>query len=351
MQLDIFSHSRDVMLRNDVVAALERRDADSARAARLVLQGEFAGDDSLAAQAVLIDALESACGVPLANHDAARDARKTLADAVVPAACRLLGDASAPAWMVPLWRDLAARSAALPFRAEARDEHAAPLWLRAGDWTAAVDAVGRIESWRRIPAPLAWMAEARYRIDGLDAAWPLLVELAWLAPKRFDGVARSLADASLERLRKRFDAAFEGRGDIADLAWFPAWLLIDTPALARLVGQAQPSLQEPAERAMRLLLDLLELERRGRHDDLIAGAASCAGWIRACTRRTWRRVEVRRLPFDASWPRVRSARIDHSVTTPGSPFIFLSKVRSASQFSARALTASRQSTRSARPRS
>ena len=27
MQLDIFSHSRDVMLRNDVVAALERRDA------------------------------------------------------------------------------------------------------------------------------------------------------------------------------------------------------------------------------------------------------------------------------------------------------------------------------------
>ena len=32
-------------------------------------------------------------------------------------------------------------------------DHAAPLWLRAGDWQAAADAVGRIESWRRMPAP------------------------------------------------------------------------------------------------------------------------------------------------------------------------------------------------------
>ena len=56
------------------------------------------------------------------------------------------------------------------------------LWLRAGDFAAAADAVARIESWRRIPAPLAWMAEARYRLDGLDAHWGLLAELAWLAP-------------------------------------------------------------------------------------------------------------------------------------------------------------------------
>jgi hypothetical protein len=32
------------------------------------------------------------------------------------------------------------------------------------------DAVARIKSWRRIPAPLAWMAEARYRVDDLDGA-------------------------------------------------------------------------------------------------------------------------------------------------------------------------------------
>jgi hypothetical protein len=114
------------------------------------------------------------------------------------------------------------------------------------------------------------MAEARYRIDGLDAVWSLLAELAWLAPKRFDALAQGLGDTSLEHLRKRFDASFEGEGNVADLARFPAWLLTDTPALARFIGQAKPSLQEAAERAMRLLLDLLELERRGRHHDLVA---------------------------------------------------------------------------------
>lgn len=149
-------------------------------------------------------------------------------------------------------------------------EHAAALWLRAGDWAAAADAVDRIESWRRIPASLAWMAEARHCIDGLDAAWPLLAELAWLAPKRFDRVSRALADPSLDRLRTHFDASFEGDGSVADLAWLPAWLLIDAPKLARVVGRSQPSLHESPELAMRLLLDLLELERQGRHPDLVA---------------------------------------------------------------------------------
>jgi hypothetical protein len=50
------------------------------------------------------------------------------------------------------------------------------LWLRAGNAAAARDAVATIASWRRTPAPLAWMAEAVHRGDGLDAAWPLLAE-------------------------------------------------------------------------------------------------------------------------------------------------------------------------------
>jgi len=66
----------------------------------------------------------------------------------------------------------------LPFCADASEHHAAALWLRAGDWAAAREAVELIEAWRRIPAPLAWMAEARYRTEGLEAAWPLLTELA-----------------------------------------------------------------------------------------------------------------------------------------------------------------------------
>ena len=62
------------------------------------------------------------------------------------------------------------------------------------------------------------MAEAHYRVDGLEASWPLLVELAWLSPARFDALLNRLAESSLYALRKTFDATFEGTGEVVDLA-------------------------------------------------------------------------------------------------------------------------------------
>jgi hypothetical protein len=93
-------------------------------------------------------------------------------------------------------------------------------------------AVKRIVSWRRIPVPLAWMAEARYRADSLEPVWPLLTELAWLLPDRFAALSQRLPDVSLDGLRGKFDSNFEGSGQMADLAWFPAWVLLDKPGLA-----------------------------------------------------------------------------------------------------------------------
>lgn len=153
---------------------------------------------------------------------------------------------------------------------DSAEVHCAALWLKAGDFAAAADAVQQIESWRRIPAPLAWICEARLRLDELDSSWGLLAELAWLSPQRFDALTRRLADPVLTRLRRRFDAEFEGEGTVADMAWFPAWVLCEAPALAMPLGQAQPGLQSAPEQAMRLLLDLLHLERQGRQRDLLA---------------------------------------------------------------------------------
>ena len=243
MQLDIFEHSRDVMLRSDVVTSLEQRDAAAAQAAWVALGDEYPLDETLAPLALLIDALQrqSIANAPFADHDALRDARRVLIDETAPAALRMWGGTAATAWLAALWRQTAERAAALPFQAERSDDHAAPLWLLAGDWAAAADAVAHIESWRRIPAPLGWMAEARYRIEGLDAAWALLAELAWLSPRRFDELTKRLTDPSLHKLRKHFDATFEGDGEVADLAWFPAWVLIDKPGLAHLLSHTQPS--------------------------------------------------------------------------------------------------------------
>lgn len=273
MQLDIFDHGRDLMLRNDVLAALERRDLAAAQAARQDLLEEYPDDASLAALARLIEALAHGPGPAFASHEAVQAARRWVDDTVTPDARRSFDPPAAAAWLAGLWRELAQRAAPLPFRAECSEDHAAALWLQAGDWPAVIDAVARIQSWRRSPAPLAWMAEARWRHEGLDAVWPLLAELAWLAPDRFDTLTRRLADPVVATLRRRFDAEFEPdadeAGDTTGLAWFPAWVLTDTPALAARLGQARPSGDRAPERGMRLMLELLALDPEGNHHEIV----------------------------------------------------------------------------------
>lgn len=275
MQLDLFLHSHDTMLRNDVLEALLRHDEAAARAAHRALAEQAPLDVALAPLGTLIDAVAAAGTAAPATAAAVAEARAHIEQAVTAAARLLLGEATAATWLAPLWRALAARAAALPFRAANEHSHAAALWLCAGDAAAAAQAVEGIESWRRIPAPLAWMVQARMRSGGLDAVWPLLAELAWLAPARFAALAQQLADPLLDRLLRRFGAEFEA-GISADhshpaepLAWFPAWVLTDQPALAARLREAQPGLDTEPERALRLMVELLGLERQGRHHELI----------------------------------------------------------------------------------
>jgi hypothetical protein len=270
MQLDIFEHSRDLMLRNDVLHALLRRDAVVAGNAWSALANEYPQDSTLAPLRQLVAALEQPLAPAWAEHASASDALQALRADIEPAARQLLGDKDGHAWLAPLWQQLAQRAAGLAFRPEQSEVHAAPLFLHAGDAAAAAHAVAGIESWRRIPAPLSWMAEARWYRDGLDSCWGLLAELAWLAPARFDDLTRRLPDPVLRRQRRQFDTQFEGDGSVADLAWFPAWVLTDKPALAAALGESQPGMQTAPERALRLLIDLLHLERQGRQRELVA---------------------------------------------------------------------------------
>ncbi|WP_144155250.1 hypothetical protein [Paraburkholderia sp. BCC1885] len=268
-QLDIFDNSRDVMLRNDVIAALQNDDAAAAGRLLLVLVTEYPDDRSIAPLQTMLLPLEEATATPFVDHDAAAAARDQLLTRLEAAAVELLGRREAIAWLARRWKEMAYRAASLSFRPDRGDCHAAPFWLRAGDWTSAVSTVERIESWRRIPAPLAWMCEATYRLTGMEAAWPMMAELAWLSAERLDALARRLADPSLDALLARFSATFDGNGDTSDLCWFPAWALVEKTGIARWLAQAQPSRQLAPERAMRLILDLLNLERHGRHHDLV----------------------------------------------------------------------------------
>jgi hypothetical protein len=269
MQLDIFEHSRDVMLRNELAQTLQRRDAQAAESARQTLAAEYPQDPALADAAALLDSLSYFDAPPFATPAQVQQARDRIEKNVAPAARRQFGDAAADPWLSTIWASLARCASQLPYCRDDPESHCAALWLRAGDWDAAIEAVERIESWWRIPASLAWMARARWQICGLDLALPRLVELAWVSPRRFEDLARSLKDRALHTLLQRFDADFEGVGDSDDAAWFPAWLLTERPEFSDLLAGARISRGSPAEQGWQLMMTLLSLERQGRHAELI----------------------------------------------------------------------------------
>ena len=97
MQLDIFDHSRDVMLRNDVLGALQGFDAAASRSAWRRLEQAYPADDAVAPMAALIDILEQCSGAPFANHGAVHDAARALTENIPPAARHLFDEGLARA--------------------------------------------------------------------------------------------------------------------------------------------------------------------------------------------------------------------------------------------------------------
>ncbi|CAG0992125.1 hypothetical protein BURK2_02450 [Burkholderiales bacterium] len=266
MQLDLFEHSRDVMLRNAVVEAIRARDADRAKSAMIALQAAYPADTLVPELDALVGKLAmSPWSGGLAPDEAAVEVRAT-EKVLVPAAQRILGE-DAAAWLAPFWRALAEAIVGQAYEPEA--PHAAWLYLRAGDWQAAIDAIETIPSWRRKPGPLGWMVEALYRRTGAPALWPMSAELAWMAPQAARSLLARLADNDLSKQLKCFDRECEAAGESDGFAWFPAWLLIEDSGYATLIGAAEKSNDRAPERGARLILALLSLERQGRHAELI----------------------------------------------------------------------------------
>lgn len=267
MQLDIFEHSRDVVLRNAAIDALRQRDAGVCVQAFAALIAEYPADPLLPAIGLLRAKLQASIPQPL-PREAAMALLKETEGTVAAAAHEVFGRA-AQAWLAPLWADLATAIVHYPFDSGNEGLHAAPLLLRAERWADAAARIESMASWRRQPAPLAWMIEARCRIDGFDEVWPLLAELAWMAPRRAQALAQRLKLSELDSLVRGFDAEFEGEGAAEDFAWFPAWVVIADPRRAAGLRLAQDGAHALPETCARIVLGLLALERQGRHAELV----------------------------------------------------------------------------------
>ena len=269
MQLDIFEHSRDVVLRNAVIDALRECDAGACAQSVAALLAECGADPLLPVFSLLCEKLHTPIPKPIAR-EAAIAILQELDDAVASAAHAVFGK-DARAWLSPFYADLAASIADYPFDSGRESLHAAPLLLRGGRWMDAAASIEAIASWRRQPAPLAWMIEARCRIAGFDAIMPLLAELAWMAPARAQVLVPRLELPAIDRLVRNFDAEFEGENTPDDFAWFPAWALIADGRLAELLRLCQAGTNTCTEYCTRIVLDLLLFERQGRHAELVAG--------------------------------------------------------------------------------
>ncbi len=264
MQLNLFTDSRDVVLRNDAVIAARRQDVAALQSAITALSAALPGDRLLPDLAVLLAALTH----PVAGALDAGQGRQALLEleTLAQAARRVLGKEQQP-WMAARWMTLARAVAHLPFQAHTAALHPAALLLRGEHWVEAQRAIETIPSWRRQPLPLAWHVHCTYRLEGLDAALPLLAELAWMDPDLTAEVIAILQDPVLTQSVRDFEQALDGDAEPTDLGWWPAYLLIELPQCAATVRSAQPGAGTAAERALRTVLELQVLERQGRQKE------------------------------------------------------------------------------------
>lgn len=273
-QLDIFNDSRDVVLRNDLARAVLDGDPDAAQRIADTLRAEFGNDRMLEPAAVLIEQLrrqQSLTTTGPCDAPTVLDLRQRLDGAVAAAANTVLGPRAAAGWLDSQWHWLAGQASGIDWNPAHADAHAAALYLRARAWPQAIEAVARIESWRRIPLPLLWMAQARWNAEGADAGWPLLAEALWLAPKRTATLIRTLPDTRrhLGRLIDRFEECFEpDEAHNTHWAWLPAFVLVEQPLLDGPLKAATPPPDSAPGTAFKTLQSLLRLEGSGRQQEI-----------------------------------------------------------------------------------
>jgi hypothetical protein len=242
-QLDLFLDSRAVMLANDATGALLARDAERARGAMRRLRVEAPDYPGIDALETLTTALAT-WSSPGADGSGIVRAVDWLDREVAPAANRLLGDAASQ-FIAGFFRDLAEAARGLAYDPAWPQTHRASLCLRAGEWEEAGAAADSIPQASANPDAIHWRCAACYRRYGLDAARIELFALAWRAPQRFASVRTELGDEVLDREWQRFEGAsdWESVDDSELPAWFPAWYLLERPAVgASLKGIEFPNL-------------------------------------------------------------------------------------------------------------
>jgi hypothetical protein len=269
-QLDLFAHSRTVMLLNDLIDSVLERDAAGVRKLLELLGAEAPGHPALYSFGALREALECWPASTDRPGDTARIV-DWLDSEVARAAASALGSA-ASTFMRSLWHELAVAVAAQPYDPTHPRSHFAYCYLRAGDAQAALQALATIEEHDLDPFVLQCVILARYGASGWHACRSPFFTLALTAPQHLPPTLTTLSDPSLHADWERFwtDCIWLDQRDEMAGAWFPAWYLIEHAA-TRMAGVVTGEESDaPWARAFRAMRVLLVLERNGYAAPLVA---------------------------------------------------------------------------------
>lgn len=151
-----------------------------------------------------------------------------------PAARELLGPGQAAKWLEPLWRDVGHALESAPFDPEHPERHASYAFEQAREWRCLRQSVLAAPEFRAQPVLLQRLATAEFRLRDRTRALECWFALCLLAPDDFADRVEStdFEDAGVARA---WQTAMAEGGDGEELTaeWFPAWMLIHEPGLAR----------------------------------------------------------------------------------------------------------------------
>lgn len=258
-QMDLFFDNPVVALVNGLAHALAAQDAAEAARQLERLYATEPNHPDLPAFDRLLAAL-SHCGSPIDDCPGELDFLTEIA----PEAWRLLG-ARARDLLVPLWRHLAEALRSVPYSPDAPMLHASHAWSEAQAWDEVRTSVLREPSWyRHVPLALRLIESGmrrRRRAEALSG-W---FQLCWQVAQRVPEALEALRFPELHDLWQRFEeegADADSKGELFDAARgraaltaadFPAWLMLDEPALARLLPAELPTGVTEGEENYRLV--------------------------------------------------------------------------------------------------
>ena len=186
----------------------------------------------------------------------------------LPAAREFLAGTRGSDFLAPLWLDIGHALEPAGFNPEYPDRHASFAFEQARDWQRLKQSVLAVPGFRMQPVLLARLARAESRLADRTQALKYWFAMCLLAPDEFGKLVESSKFEESGVARAWQLAMTEGDGDEELSAeWFPAWMLVHEPGLARalcgMAGHSQPEMAFNLVRSLRLM----PREKHGQVDE------------------------------------------------------------------------------------